>query len=161
MPRSLSDPDLDDDDRRLLESVRDHGWHVLGILEEGESPAFAFTVGLTTSFGHPELLIAGLEIKVMHSLLNALGETIRAGRGYMAGERISDLVDGFDCLTINVDRAHYPEWLGYARWYHRGDAFEVLQVLWPDKQNVLPPSPDAPEWLTVLQPVLGRVTLPN
>lgn len=162
MARSLDDPDLDDDDKQLLESVKSHGWHVLGIMADEAGPAFAFTVGITTSFQHPELLIVGLEIAPMHRLLNALGEEIRAGRRYAPGEVVSDLLEGsFDCVTVKVERTHYPEWLGYARWYHQGDEFEVLQVVWPDKSNVLPTTPNAPSWLTDMQPVLGSLALRN
>lgn len=155
MTRTLEDPDLDDGDRRLLVDVRDRGWHVLNILEDGEEPGWSFTVGLATTFQHPELVVVGLKLELMHLLLNNLAETIREGRRYTPGETITDLLEDYSCKVIKVDRAHYHEWLGYACWYHQGDDFDALQVVWPDTNHVLPTDPAAPAALIRGQPLLG------
>jgi len=153
--RTLADPDLDSSDRRLLTSVRDHGWHVMGILEDGDEPGWSFTIGLTTSFQHPELVIVGLKTELTHVLLNNLGETIREGRRYSPGDSVEDLLDGYRCEVIKVDRARYHDWLGYARWYYRGDEFEALQIVWPDRDHVFPTATGAPAALVRMQPLLG------
>jgi uncharacterized protein DUF4262 len=46
---------LDDHERKAVADVKKHGWHVLKVLEDDRGPAFAYTVGLYHSFGHPEL----------------------------------------------------------------------------------------------------------
>lgn len=50
----------DEHERKALADVQQHGWHVLKVMEDNEGPAFAYTVGLYHSFGHPELIVVGL-----------------------------------------------------------------------------------------------------
>ncbi len=68
----LQNPDLDDFERELLETVRDYGWQVTMIPEDDEGSAFAFSVGFTAALGHPEIILFGLRLETMHSLINLL-----------------------------------------------------------------------------------------
>ena len=47
------------------------GWYVIKVMEgSAGEPAFAYTIGLTASFGHAELIILGLDLDDMHLILN-------------------------------------------------------------------------------------------
>jgi hypothetical protein len=46
-------------DEKLREDVDNYGWHVMGVLDTADIPAWAYSVGLYHSFGHPEILIMG------------------------------------------------------------------------------------------------------
>lgn len=41
-----------------------------------------------------------------------------------------------------MDKRRYREYLGYARWFYDGDGFDVLQIVWPDKQASFPGEPN-------------------
>ena len=86
-----ADASYDELDRRTIDSVLEHGWHVILVSDDvacsdpehhdhsaddhGEpGPAFAYTVGLGHRLGHPELLMSGLDHRMMHHAL-----TSRAG----------------------------------------------------------------------------------
>jgi hypothetical protein len=127
----------DDGDRKVLADVARHGWAVLMIEEDDEGPAFAFSVGLFQTFGHPELLILGLAPPVAQPLVNALGEAIRSGRRFEAGGRCEG-VASVPLALVAVDERHYRDYLGYARWFYGGGAFPVLQCVWPDKKGAFP-----------------------
>jgi hypothetical protein len=77
---------MDASERKVIEDVRDFGWHVIKVFEDREGPGFAFTIGLPTTFHHLECIIIGLPLNTMHVMLNALGESLRTGRRYQAGD---------------------------------------------------------------------------
>ena len=76
-------------DTRVTQAIRRRGWFIQYVLSghlttpggdgrQLEGPPFAYTVGLF-GMGHPELLIVGVSPITASSVLDALGERIRAG----------------------------------------------------------------------------------
>ena len=45
----------DDYDRKLLADIKSHGWHLIGIDDDDEGPAYVFSVGMFHTLGHPEI----------------------------------------------------------------------------------------------------------
>jgi hypothetical protein len=138
-------------DEKLLQDIAEYGWHVVLIAEDEEGPAFAFTVGLYHSYGHPEVLIQGLGLDLMHQVLNAIGDEAKGGQRYEAGCRYPDLLESYDCLFQTIERSYYPEYLGYANWYYKGDNFPALQCVWPDMKGRFPGEEGFPVQLAELQ----------
>ena len=54
-----------------------------------------------------------------------------------------------------MEQRHYREYLGYARWFYRGDDFPALQCVWPDSGHRYPWHPDAGADFVRRQPVLS------
>jgi hypothetical protein len=153
-PRRVEDA-ADDTERKVLTDVQEHGWHVMMVVEdEDDETGFAFTIGLPVTFGHPELLVVGLSLGEMPLLLNTLGEQVRAGRRFTAGEQVPDILEGADVAFREVARDWYREYLGYARWYHQGPDFETLQVVYPDAEGRFPWQRGVSEDFRQQQPVL-------
>jgi hypothetical protein len=138
---NLPEP-ADDHDRKLLADVERHGWHVLGVEEDEEGPAFAYSIGLYRSFKHPEILVVGLPIEVMHRIINAVGEVARSGERFEHLDESEDVLDGHNVAFHIVERTYYPDYFGYARWLYRGDDFPALQCVWPDSQHRNPWHPE-------------------
>ena len=67
MVRTLNDPGLDDNDRKLLQDVAEVGWHVVLIAEEAGTPGWAFSVGLYHTFRHPEVVVFGLPLELLYT----------------------------------------------------------------------------------------------
>ena len=65
--------------RRLATLVRRHGWAIQGVEAGPRSAPWAYTIGLSEMFGHPELVIAGVEGEVAAAGLNELAERVRSG----------------------------------------------------------------------------------
>jgi hypothetical protein len=130
----------------IVDAVARCGWAV-ELIEAGSEesqPSFAYTVGLHKSFDAPELIVAGLPHDVMHRILNALGERIKAGEALPVGEPISGIIDGYPVRLREVKaQESYREHVGYALWFNGGYNFPLLQVLWPDKQGHFPGDSDA------------------
>jgi hypothetical protein len=142
----------------IQRSVRDVGWSVQ-LIPAGEAPnepAFAYTVGLHKSYGHPELIIFGLDHQVMHEVLNNLGERIKAGKALTARGQVADVLVGQDVRLREVlTEESFRAYVGYARWFNGGSTFRLLQVLWPDKDGRFPGDAGAAVFLAGLQPVLS------
>jgi hypothetical protein len=135
--------------------IATYGWHVIKVFEDDEGPGFAFTIGLYERFDHPELIVFGLPLETMHLMLNGAGEAVRAGRRYTAGQSYDGILEGYNCTFRPVPHSHYEAYLGSARWYYDGDAFPVLQLIWPDREHRYPWAAPAGAWIRKGQPVLA------
>ncbi len=151
---NLPEP-ADENDRKLLADVEGHGWHVLGVEEDEEGPAFAYSIGLYYNFKHPEVIVFGLPVRVMHLIINAVGEEVRSGKRFEHWDESDDVLDGYQVAFRTVEPRHYREFLGFARWFYRGDDFPVLQCVWPDSQHRYPWHPECKATLSHRQPLLS------
>ena len=145
---------IDDYDRKLLTDVQRHGWHVLKIQEDEEGPAFAYSVGLEWSFGHPEIAVFGLDLDLMHRMINEIGEGIRKGDRFHDLDESGDVLDGFNVMFRRVDARHHREHFGYALWFAQGAPLTLLQCIWPDNRHRFPWHPGFPPSLSMRQPLL-------
>jgi hypothetical protein len=143
---------------RLRENIRRHGWAVQGVLGDHDQhdPGFSYTVGLW-GFGHPELVVFGLDHRHAGQLLNEVGEQIRAGQ---------TLVDSEGTHANSIHPTHYlrvfpvpnPQSLILvAQELYRTDGGRVvpaLQLVYADVNGVYPWEPRYryPRWL---QPMPG------
>src|SRR5262249_31703607 len=88
-------PELaDEDDRKLLADVEGYGWHVIGVEEDEEGPGFAYSIGLYHTFHHPEVIVFGLSVRVLHRIVNAVGEGVRSGKKFGYLDESGDVLDG-------------------------------------------------------------------
>ena len=82
----LCEPDADvhDDEQetRALDIIGRHGWLVTAIEAADGIPGWAFTTGLTHSFGWPELAMTGLPTATLHACLNEVAGRARDGVPY-------------------------------------------------------------------------------
>ena len=157
-PDPLWRPDkseLDEVDRKVLDDVAEYGWHDLHIHPRpDDDPSWSFTIGLWSSYGHPELITFGLDHRVAHDLLTTAAQAAAEGRTYAAGEESDDFLEGYPVRFVAVG----PQWLGafmgYAQWFHETTDVPVLQLVWPDREGRWPWDP-ACSTPPGEQPVLG------
>ncbi len=154
----ISPEPADEYDRKLISDVEKYGWHVIGVDEDKEGPAFAYSIGLRYSFGRPEVIIFGLPVRVMHQTINVLGEKIRSGDKFEHLDESGNVLDGYNVAFRTVERRHYRDYLGHARWFYRGDDFPALQCVWPNSSHRYPWHPDAVPEFVQKQPVLSDDT---
>jgi len=150
----------DDADRRLLDDVQTHGWHIVHVGvpagEEAEGPDWSYSIGLFHGFGHPELIVVGLPWSTAEAIINELGSRIRAGARFVHGMRDSDVLENHDVRFVALRADVYRAYLGYAIWFYRGVEFPTLQVVWPDRAGRFPWDP-ACTLAESAQPILGNV----
>jgi hypothetical protein len=144
---------MESGDERVLKDIETCGWHVVLAPEDGEGPGFAYTVGLFETFQHPEVIIFGLPLKIMHRTLNCVGELVRGGLTLTPGGASSEVIENYEVRFETVAKRHF-RLFGYAMWFYEVDDFPTLQSLWPGASGDFPGDSDAPEWLTRAQPLL-------
>jgi len=66
--------------------IATHGWAIQLVEPDRGGWPWAYTIGLTAGFDHPELVVVGLSPADSGGLLNHLGERVRSGAVLEAGE---------------------------------------------------------------------------
>jgi hypothetical protein len=147
-------------EQRIVAGIAEHGWYGIHVHEDGDFPGFSYSIGFWESVGAPEFLIYGLPKGLMHSMLWEMFRQFKAGRPLTDGGRISDLIEGFDCVIRPIHESRIREHLVSALWYQRhklGDdsGLKGWQVFWPGKeQRLFPWEAGCSEDVRAWQPLL-------
>lgn len=151
---------LDKLDQDMVDAIAEHGWFGVHVLEEEGLPGFSYSIGFWESVGAPDFLIYGLPKDLTHSMMWELFRQLKAGLAVEDGARVSNLLEGCDCIIRPIHESHFREHLGSAIWYrhfklgHR-DGLRAWQVFWPGRQQGLFPwEPGCDATVRVLQPPL-------
>lgn len=147
---------MDAIESKLRADIESYGWHVLNVLPEGDHPPHSYSVGLFSTFGHPEIVIVGLPADTAHRLINDIGEEVRDGASFEAGCRYGHILDGYDVMFVRVEPELYDDHFGRAIDYYEAATFPVLQMVWPDRDHAFPWEPACSQGIRELQPVLIR-----
>jgi len=142
-------------DSELASIVADHGWAVMKVAAETDSPFFAYSIGLYRTFRHAEIIVLGLPSETAHQLINDVGEAVRGGTAVAAGQTSDAFLEGFACTFRRVPPHQYRAYLGHGIRYYGTEAFPVLQLVYPDCRGRWPWEPGvSPEFLAN-QPILA------
>ena len=143
---------MTDFDNWIVKTVEQVGWAVLSVgpRKDSDDPRewFSYTVGLTKTFGWPEMICFGLETETRKHMINdAVDECQSKGARPAPGLRLSKVLNGFDVLL--VDGNYIPEsYFGLAEWFARhwgATPVARLQLLWPDASGRFPNDDDCDE----------------
>lgn len=126
---------------RVRSDVQEFGWHCLSVLpRKGESgEAFTYTIGLAETFGHPEIMIFGLNNETSHWILNDCVQIIRDGATLQPDVEYFDILGGGYAVTFKCVRTEcLSEYFGAAVRFYDGKEFSGLVLFWPNKQHLFP-----------------------
>jgi hypothetical protein len=136
---SLPEVDLDDEERRFLASIKEHGWFDTCVFDpESSLPDFSFSTGFWSGYQAPELIIFGLEKNLAHDILWDAYLEAKNGWSHSVGVRSSGLFGDMDAYLFRVAKRHYAEYLGWSSWFYRGEEFPCLHLIWPDRSGLFP-----------------------
>jgi hypothetical protein len=121
--------------------VREHGWFAASISDH--DPPFLYSIGLMQTYGHPELIVFGLDQSDAHVLLSGMVREIRAGCLYaQSGIYTVPLTEDHRVGVRRVHPTQHPLYLGFAMGYctylGRMGGLEACQVFWPDPGGKFP-----------------------
>ena len=100
-------------DNRVLQDIAKHGWHVVMIEATDYLPGFAFTVGLSKNYQHPELISFGLSVKPLHSILNIGGDIAKSGQQLSIDKTYDDFFENSPTQILKVDKRNIADYFGY------------------------------------------------
>ena len=142
-------------DPRVLRDIEQYGFHVVKVMEDDRGPGHAFTVGLHRTHDHPEIVVTGPNLDLLHQLVNAVAAEIRDGKRFEPDRAYEGILAGMACHFREVHLANYGDFLGYAGWYYEGKPFPALQCLWPDPGGHFPWDDAFDPELAAFEPDLG------
>lgn len=145
-------------DEKVVHDVREYGVHVMGVHEgDGpDEPSFAYTVGLWHHSRHPELLMTGQRIELMHRALNAAVAWVRAGHRLTPGRTVEGVLGGFPVAVEELTARAVGETVTFSAWFHRRPV-PAVQLVWPDLDGIWPWQPGAHELSRERQPEAWRL----
>lgn len=114
------------------DTIRRFGWALQAVTGDDESPPFVYTVGLS-GFEHPELILFATTQATAATVLNDLGELVRAGRVLGAGDQVRLRSGDVHLLTFPESE----DWL-YAANSLYGAPVPALLVVPADELEVTP-----------------------
>lgn len=126
--------------------IQEFGWMVQMVaptIDDTGAP-FAYTVGLSKTFNHPELIIVGVSPDIGGAILNIAGARIKQGENFKLEpdqnvRLVSELFGGKYVAAIkSVTQCAKLSYLCQAvRLYGEG-GFDALQIVMPDKSGKFP-----------------------
>lgn len=150
-----------DPDEAVVESLRaavaEAGYQIALVPSFGGRCAYGFTIGLSSSYAHPELVVIGLDEAepdgLMHELLEAAADSVADGSRYQAGSTDHRLLDGHTLALRQVTPEHCRALLDTADRV-LGREVEALQLIWPDARGLMPWSSACDARVREQQPLL-------
>ena len=106
---------MDEHEAQVLADVDRFGWSVMKVSND-LGPDFAYSAGIYRTLGHPEIILFGLPLEIMHRLINDVGDRVRTGARYVAGQTSDEFLEGYPVTFRAVPTAHYRGHLGWATW---------------------------------------------
>lgn len=139
----------------VLRNLAEHGWHFTHVFEDDDGPSFSYSVGLTASYDHPEIILFGLPKESAHGLVSIIANRAASGDPIDLSKPNDEIIQGYPCVFVEVSRANQLEYALSDCWLYQGHGFTMYQLVWPSKQGVLPWHPEASDGFRWSQPVLG------
>jgi hypothetical protein len=121
-----------------MHDVAEYGWHVVMVNSE-RSPDWAYSIGLWHTYRSSELAVAGLPLDNAMTLINQIGDRIKAGVSLKDGDRLDDLLTSdLDVACRTIDEGWYRPLFGQAIDFSMAPPLPFLQVVWPDRAGRFP-----------------------
>jgi hypothetical protein len=144
-------------DERTRGDIAKYGCTVMHVMEEGELPPFAYSIGIQQETGSPEVVVIGLKQPMAHSVVNEYNSQVRAGERFEPGKFYSGFLEGLDVCVEEVPRSAYEDYFGQNLDFYGGPKFNVLQIIYPTTKGVWPWAEDAAPSFRQWQPILAKV----
>jgi hypothetical protein len=143
--------------------IEEHGWAIEPVAAQPElDPPIAgyiYTIGFPAAFDFPEVVLFGLTPSAARGLFDLLADLLRGGTEIPLGVELTGLFDNdLRCVFAPVDVELWGPLFATGLAWYRGAPFEVVQLLWPDRNGFLPTEPGFDRRVVLAQPVIGTVT---
>jgi len=160
-------PDRDMSHRDKIEFMLEReGWALDAVAARADMdpplPRYAYTVGFEDRFDFPEVCLFGLAPVACRGLFGLVAEAVEGGTVLPIGAPFIGLLDGGQpCALLRVDAAASVGMFPALAEHHTlaadaPDAFEMVQLAWPDPAGALPWEPHFSAELAPVQLMLGE-----
>jgi len=128
------------DDSRIENDIAKYGWHSLHVFPENEDQdRFTYSIGLSETYGGPEVAIFGLDRSRAHELLGVCAKLFAEGAQLtLESPDNRFLKDGYDVIFREIEREAFSEYLGTATRYFGDKEFSAVVMFFPDAKGRYP-----------------------
>jgi hypothetical protein len=143
--------------------IETHGWAMEPVAARTDVhppvAGYVYTIGYPEAFGFPEVALFGLQPVAARGLFDMIADLLRGGTEIPLGVAVTGLFDNdLRCVFAPVDMQAYGALFATAAAWRRSRPFDVVQLLWPDRNGFLPHEAGFDLRLQLAQPVIGSVS---
>jgi len=125
---------------QIERNIKKYGWHCVHVFPDAAGQdKFTYTIGLSETYGGPEVMIFGLDEMRAHKLLGVCASLLEKGNELKV-EVLDDrlLCGGYKVMFREVGKSVFGEYLGTAVKYFGGNDFRAVVMFIPDMQGRFP-----------------------
>ena len=138
------------------------GWALEPVLANSTThpatPGYSYTIGLPALTGFAEIVIFGLTPVAASGLLGLVVDLLRGGTQIPIGVELLGVLDNdLRCVFAPVEPITSAHYFATAHAWYRGQPFEMVQLIWPDRNGFLPTEVGFAQNMRLAQPVIGAL----
>ena len=119
-------------------NITKFGLQVIMVTSTNYSPSFAYSIGLTKSYNHPEIICFGLSNNLAHEIINDVAEIVKKGEIIESGKIYSEIFKDSRVTFLEVDKKNIPDYFGAGLNYYGNEKFNAFQLIWTDRNDKFP-----------------------
>ncbi|MET0460468.1 MAG: DUF4262 domain-containing protein [Ilumatobacteraceae bacterium] len=121
-------------------------------------PAYTYTIGFPAHASFPDVVVFGLTPVAARGLLGLVADLCLGGTEIPVDAELVGLLDNeLRCRFAPVDLDDWGSLFATAQAWYRGAPFEVVQLIYPDRNGFLPYEAGFEQRMRFAQPVIGTV----
>ena len=117
--------------------IRRYGWMVQAVLPDDQQPSYSYSVGLSKTYGHPEVFMVGFDPELARSLINVAGNHIKGGMRFDQPCLSDRIIEGFPAAFRPLDFGSAYDHSNAGRAI-LGRSFDGVQLFLPDAAGRFP-----------------------
>ena len=138
------------------EHIEKYGLSVVKIESTEYLPSFAYSIGLTKTFNHPEIICFGLRTELLHQLINDVAEIIKEEGELNLNKEYDNVFENSRAKFLQIDKRNIEDYFGVAIKYYGTTEINGFQLIWTDRNNKFPWEDGFEEVFKFKQPLLDR-----
>jgi hypothetical protein len=142
--------------------IDDAGWALEPVQPDPSTdpplPGYAYTIGLPALTGFAEIAVFGLTPVASRGLIGLVVDMLQGGTEIPYGVELVGLFDNdLRSVFAPIDVDTYGAFFRTAVAWYRGAPFEMVQLLWPDRNGFLPTEAGYAPQMRLAQPVIATI----
>ena len=143
--------------------IETNGWALEPVAARRDTdpvmPGYAYSIGMPAAVDFPETVVFGLTPAAANGLVTLVADARRGGTEIPLDVELVGLLDNeLRCRFAPVDLVRWGALFTTATAWYRGDDYDVVQLLFPDRNGFLPYESGYETRMRLAQPVVGTVS---
>ena len=138
------------------------GWALEPVAADGAHdppiPSYAYSIGMPAAVAFPEVAVFGLTPVAANGLVTLVADACRGGTDIPLMVELVGLLDNeLRCIFAPIELGVWGQYFATAASWYRGEVFEIVQLLYPDRNGFMPYEAGYEQRMRFAQPVIGTM----